>query len=111
MRADMTSDQDEYRQEVMLTCKILLDSLKEGKRFELPELVSQRKKKLQFVARIVKLGDTFESDSTQPIYGLSFTTESEHYLMRTANQLGLKSKSKVLITIEPVDEGVQSGAE
>lgn len=100
----MSDSHDEYKQEVMLTCKILLDSLREGRRIELGELMNPNKKKIQFVANILKLGDTFRSDSTQPIYGLLFTTEGEEYLMRKANEMGITSKSKVLITIQPFEE-------
>ena len=101
----MSGSQDEYRQEVMLTCKILLDSLQEGKRLELADLLKpQKQKKLQFVANIVKLGDTFRSEETQPIYGMLFTTDGEEYLMRMANEMGLNNKAKVIITIQPVEE-------
>ena len=100
----MSGTQDEYRQEVMLTCKILLDSLQEGKRLELVDLLKPQKKKLQFVANIVKLGDTFRSEDTQPIYGMLFTTDGEEYLMRVANEMGLNNKAKVLITIQPIEE-------
>ncbi|MGI0026058.1 MAG: hypothetical protein ACREA4_13060 [Nitrososphaera sp.] len=100
----MSGSHDEYRQEVMLTCKILLDSLQEGKRLELADLLKSQKKKLQFVANIVKLGDTFRSEDTQPIYGMLFTTEGEEYLMRMANEMGLNNKVKVLITIQPIEE-------
>lgn len=100
----MSGSHDEYRQEVMLTCKILLDSLQEGKRLELVDLLKSQKKKLQFVASIVKLGDTFRSEDTQPIYGMLFTTDGEEYLMRMANEMGLNNKAKVLITIQPIEE-------
>jgi hypothetical protein len=100
----MSGSHDEYRQEVMLTCKILLDSLQEGKRLELVDLLKSQKKKLQFVANIVKLGDTFRSEDTQPIYGMLFTTDGEEYLMRMANEMGLNNKAKVLITIQPIEE-------
>lgn len=100
----MSGSHDEYRQEVMLTCKILLDSLQEGKRLELVDLLKTQKKKLQFVANIVKLGDTFRSEDTQPIYGMLFTTDGEEYLMRMANEMGLNNKAKVLITIQPIEE-------
>jgi hypothetical protein len=100
----MSGSHDEYRQEVMLTCKILLDSLQEGKRLELLDLLKSQKKKLQFVANIVKLGDTFRSEETQPIYGMLFTTDGEEYLMRMANEMGLNNKAKVLITIQPIEE-------
>ena len=100
----MSGSHDEYRQEVMLTCKILLDSLQEGKRLELADLLKSQKKKLQFVANIVKLGDTFRSEDTQPIYGMLFTTDGEEYLMRMANEMGLTNKAKVLITIQPLEE-------
>jgi hypothetical protein len=100
----MSGSHDEYRQEVMLTCKILLDSLQEGKRLELVDLLKSQKKKLQFVANIVKLGDTFRSEETQPIYGMLFTTDGEEYLMRMANEMGLNNKAKVLITIQPIEE-------
>lgn len=100
----MSGSHDEYRQEVMLTCKILLDSLQEGKRLELVDLLKPQKKKLQFVANIVKLGDTFRSEDTQPIYGMLFTTDGEEYLMRVANEMGLNNKAKVLITIQPIEE-------
>ena len=100
----MSGSHDEYRQEVMLTCKILLDSLQEGKRLELADLLKSQKKKLQFVANIVKLGDTFRSEDTQPIYGMLFTTDGEEYLMRMANEMGLNNKAKVLITIQPLEE-------
>jgi len=100
----MSGNHDEYRQEVMLTCKILLDSLQEGKRLELVDLLKSQKKKLQFVANIVKLGDTFRSEDTQPIYGMLFTTDGEEYLMRMANEMGLNNKAKVLITIQPIEE-------
>ena len=100
----MSGSHDEYRQEVMLTCKILLDSLQEGKRLELVDLLKSQKKKLQFVANIVKLGDTFRSEETQPIYGMLFTTDGEEYLMRMANEMGLNNKAKVLITNQPIEE-------
>ena len=100
----MSGSHDEYRQEVMLTCKILLDSLQEGRRLELVDLLKSQKKKLQFVANIVKLGDTFRSEDTQPIYGMLFTTDGEEYLMRMANEMGLNNKAKVLITIQPIEE-------
>jgi hypothetical protein len=100
----MSGSHDEYRQEVMLTCKILLDSLQDGKRLELAEFVHTQKKKMQFVANIVKLGDTFRSEDTQPIYGMLFTTDGEEYLMRMANEMGLNNKAKVLITIQEVEE-------
>ena len=100
----MSGSHDEYRQEVMLTCKILLDSLQEGKRLELADLLKPQKKKLQFIANIVKLGDTFRSEETQPIYGMLFTTDGEEYLMRMANEMGLNNKAKVIITIQPVEE-------
>jgi hypothetical protein len=100
----MSGSHDEYRQEVMLTCKILLDSLQEGKRLELLDLLKSQKKKLQFTANIVKLGDTFRSEETQPIYGMLFTTDGEEYLMRMANEMGLNNKAKVLITIQPIEE-------
>jgi hypothetical protein len=100
----MSGSHDEYRQEVMLTCKILLDSLQDGKRLELADIVRTQKKKMQFVANIVKLGDTFRSEDTQPIYGMLFTTDGEEYLMRMANEMGLNNKAKVLITIQEVEE-------
>ena len=100
----MSGSHDEYRQEVMLTCKILLDSLQEGKRLELADFVHPQKKKMQFVANIVKLGDTFRSEDTQPIYGMLFTTDGEEYLMRMANEMGLNNRAKVLITIQAVEE-------
>lgn len=100
----MSGSHDEYRQEVMLTCKILLDSLQEGKRLELADLLKPQKKKLRFIANIVKLGDTFRSEETQPIYGMLFTTDGEEYLMRMANEMGLNNKAKVLVTIQPVEE-------
>ena len=99
---------EEYKQEVMLTCKILLDSLRGGKRMELAELIGSNKKKIQFVANVIKLGDTFRSDSTQPIYGLLFTTEGEDYLMKKAGEIGLTEKARVLITIQPM-EGEKDG--
>ncbi len=105
MEDDMIDSQDEeYRQEVMLTCKILLDSLKEGKHMDLADFVNPKRNKVQFVANIIKLGDTFRSDSTQPIYGLLFTTEGEEYLMRKAHEMGLGNKAKALITIQPIEE-------
>jgi hypothetical protein len=100
----MSGSHDEYRQEVMLTCKILLDSLQEGKRLPLADFVGTQKKKMQFVANIVKLGDTFRSEDTQPIYGMLFTTDGEEYLMRMANEMGLNNRAKVLITIQPLEE-------
>jgi hypothetical protein len=100
----MSGSHDEYRQEVMLTCKILLDSLQEGKRLQLADFVGTQKKKMQFVANIVKLGDTFRSEDTQPIYGMLFTTDGEEYLMRMANEMGLNNRAKVLITIQPLEE-------
>lgn len=95
---------EEYKQEVMLTCKLLLDSIREGKQFELADLLNTDSTKVQFVANIIKLGDTFRSESTQPIYGLLFTTEGEEYLLRKASELGLGNKAKVLITIQLMDE-------
>ena len=100
----MSNAQEEYKHEVMLTCKILLDSLSEGNRLELSELVGREKSRMQFVANIVKFGDTFRSDSTSPIYGLLFTTEGEDYLLRQADAIGVNDKSRVRITIEPLGE-------
>lgn len=99
--ADMSAESDDYKQQVMLTCKILLDSLSEGRKLDL--LAPQGRRKLQFVARIVRLGDTFTSDSTKPIYGMLFTTEGEEYLMRKANEFGLKPMTRVKVTIQPIE--------
>ncbi len=99
---------DQYRQEVMLTCKILLDSLKDGQHLDLSGMKESSKNKLQFVANIIKFGDTFRSDSTQPIYGLLFTAEEEEYLMRKADELGISEKKRVRISIQKL-EGESDG--
>lgn len=89
----------------MLTCKKLLDSLREGQHLDLSTIVDVNEKKIQFVANIVKFGDTFRSDSTKPIYGLLFTTEEqEEYLLRKAAEIGLSEKARAIITIEAVTE-------
>ena len=95
---------EEYKQEVMLTCKLLLDSIKEGKQLPLAGIIDLDSNKVQFIAKIIKLGDTFRSEATQPIYGLLFTTEGEEYLLRKADEVGLKSNAKVLITIQLIDD-------
>ena len=105
LEVGMSNAQDEeYRQEVMLTCKILLDSLKDGQQLDLSGMKELNKNKLQFVANIIKFGDTFRSDSTQPIYGLLFTAEEEEYLMKKALEIGLDEKAKALLSLQVLDE-------
>lgn len=105
MEVEMNNDRDEeYKQEVMLTCKILLDSLKEGKHVDLTDLVGSRKKKVQFVAKVIKFGDTFRSDSTQPIYGLLFTTEGDDYLLKKLDEFGIGENTRVRITVQSLEE-------
>ena len=96
---------EDYREEVMRTCKKLLDSLHEGQHLDLSSIVDSNKKKIEFVAHIVKFGDTFKSDSTKPIYGLLFTTEGqEEYLLREASEIGLGQKTRAIITIKAVSD-------
>jgi hypothetical protein len=105
----MSADLDKYTQDVMLTCKILLDSLKEGTRLELSELISSPKSRLEFVARIVKFGDTFKSDSTRPIFGMLFATEGDDYILREAHDIGIGDNVRVKVTIQPVEDGAANG--
>jgi len=95
---------DKYRQQVMLTCKLLLDSIHEGGHVELADLMNQRANKIRFAANIIELGDTFRSDGTLPVYGLLFTVEGEDYLVRKAHAMGLTKNAKAIITIQPVEE-------
>ena len=101
----MSADLDRYTQDVMLTCKILLDSLKDGRRLELSELISLPRSRLEFVAKIVKFGDTFKSDSTRPIFGMLFSTEGDDYILRAAHEIGIGDNARVKVTIEPIEDG------
>jgi hypothetical protein len=105
----MSADLDKYTRDVMLTCKILLDSLKEGRRLELSELISRPKSRLEFVATIVKFGDTFKSDSTRPIFGMLFATEGDDYILREAYDIGIGDNARVKVTIQPIEDGAANG--
>lgn len=89
---------DDYERQVMHICKTLVDSI-HSKHIDLS--IFEPKERLRFVAKVIKLGDTFNSDEMKPVYGLLFTVEDkEDYLMRTAREFGLDEKGKVVITIE-----------
>ena len=90
----------------MLTCKLLLDSPRNGDRLELPGLISHQRRPLAFVAEVVKFGDMFRSDSARSIFGI-FATEGDEYLLGEADETGIVSNARV--TIEPMQDSATNG--